>query len=73
MKKGITAKRCSPFLMPIYYRRNALRPFGRKPFYRKEFNNASIEQIKDGVIQSGAFYRREVYPVPHGEQLISRR
>ena len=34
----------SPFLMFIYYR-------------RKEFNNASIKQIKDGIIQSGIFYR----------------
>jgi len=38
---------------------------------RKEFNNASIKQIKDGIIQSGIFYRRTVYPVPHGEQSIS--
>lgn len=32
---------------------------------RKEFNNASIKQIKDGIIQSGIFYRRTVYPVLH--------
>jgi hypothetical protein len=25
---------------------------------RKGFNNASIKQIKDGIIQSGIFYRQ---------------
>lgn len=42
----------------------------RSPFFNV---HASIKQIKDGIIQSGIFYRRAICPVPYGEQLISHR
>lgn len=55
----------SPFLVHIFYKQKKHRQVKFDHSEGKGFNNANIKQIKNGIIQSGIFYRRAVYPVLH--------